>query len=86
MISNALYIMKKGFLKIVLSLTMIFSFAQYTLAQCVMCRSAIEDDKEAAEGFNSGILYLMVIPYIILAGTLYFIIKHRRERRAQGKE
>jgi hypothetical protein len=29
---------------------------------------------------------LMGIPYIILAVTLYFILKHRRERRAEGKE
>jgi len=79
-------ILKAGFLKFFLWLMAFISFAQYSSAQCVMCRSAIEDDKEAAEGFNSGILYLMVIPYIILAGTLYFIIKHRRERRAQGKE
>ena len=55
-------------------------------AQCVMCRTAIEDDKDVAEGVNSGILYLMGIPYIILAVTLYFVIKRRRERKAAGEE
>lgn len=60
--------------------------AHYVSAQCVMCRTAIEDDKDVAEGVNNGILYLMGIPYIILAVTLYFIIKHRRQRKAEGKE
>lgn len=55
-------------------------------AQCVMCRSAIEDDKDVSEGVNNGILYLMGIPYIILAVTLYFVIKRRRERKAAGEE
>lgn len=70
-----------------LLLAVFLLFTAYEVsAQCVMCRTAIEDDKDVAEGMNSGILYLMVIPYIILAGTLYFIIKRRRERRAAGEE
>lgn len=68
-----------------LSLAMILSVYNAS-AQCVMCRTAIENDKDVAEGVNNGILYLMGIPYIILAVTLYFIIKHRRERKAEGKE
>lgn len=60
--------------------------AYHAAAQCVMCRTAIEDDKEVAEGINNGILYLMGIPYVILAVTLYFIIKRRNERRAAGEE
>ncbi len=55
-------------------------------AQCVMCRSAIEGDKDAAEGFNSGIIYLMIVPYIFLAGTLYYVIKQRKRRKAEGNE
>lgn len=62
-------------------------YSAYDLsAQCVMCRSAIEDDKDVSEGINNGILYLMGIPYIILGVTLYFVIKRRRERKAAGEE
>jgi len=48
-----------------------------------MCRSAIENDQDVAEGVNSGILYLMGIPYIILAVTLYLALKYRKERKAE---
>lgn len=68
-----------------LALTVLFWTYQAS-AQCVMCRTAIEDDKDVAEGVNNGILYLMGIPYIILAVTLYFIIKRRKERREAGEE
>lgn len=78
--------MKTVFHKFILLLAA-WSFTAYgTYAQCVMCRSAIENDKDVAEGMNSGILYLMGIPYIILGVTLYFVLKRRKERRAEGKE
>lgn len=42
-------------------------FAQDLSAQCAMCKAVAEE--QAAEGestINTGILYIMVIPYIIL--------------------
>ena len=41
-------------------------------AQCAMCKAAAEsslksDSRAIARGLNSGILYLMTIPYILLA-------------------
>lgn len=44
-------------------------------AQCAMCRAVLESGSEqaAAEGINNGILYLMVIPYV-LVGVIGFII------------
>jgi len=42
-------------------------FVQDLMAQCAMCKAVAED--QAAEGestINSGILYIMIIPYIIL--------------------
>lgn len=40
-----------------------------------MCKAVVESggDLDKAEGLNSGILYLMIFPYI-LVGTLFFII------------
>ncbi len=38
-------------------------------AQCSMCRAVLqsEEAKETAKGINNGILYLMAIPYILIA-------------------
>ena len=48
-------------------------------AQCAMCRASASSDLEAggsiAKGLNSGIYYLMAIPYLILALGGYFFFK-----------
>lgn len=46
-------------------------------AQCAMCRAALESEEGTAqaEGINDGIVYLMVIPYILVAVAGYFIYK-----------
>ncbi len=43
--------------------------------QCAMCRAVLESgaDQKAAESLNDGIVYLMIIPYILGAFTLYFL-------------
>jgi len=43
--------------------------------QCAMCRAVLESgaDQRTAESLNDGIVYLMVIPYILGALTLYFL-------------
>jgi hypothetical protein len=40
-----------------------------------MCRAVLESgaDQRTAESLNDGIVYLMVIPYILGAVTLYFL-------------
>ena len=46
-----------------------------TQAQCAMCRAVLESEESqsAAEGINNGIIYLMIIPYILVAGIGYAI-------------
>lgn len=48
-----------------------------TSAQCVMCRAVLESEGNAgvAEGINNGIVYLMAIPYILVAGVFYFVYR-----------
>ena len=43
--------------------------------QCAMCLAVLESgaDQRTAESLNDGIVYLMVIPYILGALTLYFL-------------
>ena len=49
------------------------------IAQCAMCKTTASSDLEnggsIANGLNTGILYLMAIPYIILMVGGYFFFK-----------
>lgn len=50
---------------------------QVTSAQCAMCRAVVEQGgKEMAEGINSGIVYLMSFPYIIVGVAAYFFYRN----------
>ena len=50
-------------------------FSLSTNAQCAMCRAALESEgnQAKAKGINHGIVYLMVIPYI-LVGLVFFAV------------
>lgn len=55
--------MKKAWLFILILMVV----AQDVAAQCAMCKAVAEDQaEEGASGINTGILYIMAIPYIIL--------------------
>ena len=49
-------------------------------AQCAMCRAVVESeaDGRTAEGINNGIVYLMAVPYVLVAGLFYFIYRKMR--------
>ena len=49
-------------------------------AQCAMCRAVVESeaDGKTAEGINNGIVYLMAIPYVLVAGLGYFVYRKMR--------
>lgn len=51
-----------------------FSYA-ITYSQCAMCRAVLEteDGQNAAKGINDGIVYLMIIPYLLVGGVGYLI-------------
>ena len=54
-----------------------FLFIFKTNAQCAMCRAVLESEESqsAAEGINDGIIFLMAIPYILVAAFAYFIYR-----------
>lgn len=63
--------------KTVLSILFLL-FLQMANAQCAMCRAVVESGSPGeAEGLNSGILYLMIFPYILIGTLFFFIIKYR---------
>jgi len=54
-------------------------------AQCAMCRAVLESDEsgQAAKGINNGIVYLMVFPYLLIAGVGYAIYQSRKKAKEQ---
>lgn len=58
----------------------IFLFSsKIAFSQCAMCKAVVESgDVSQAEGLNSGILYLMVFPYLLVGVLFYFIIRNKR--------
>jgi hypothetical protein len=51
-------------------------------AQCAMCRAALTSEGNAvkAQAVNDGIVYLMVIPYVLVAGIGYYIYRMRKKK------
>ena len=58
-------------------LLMLLLFTIPVDAQCAMCRAVLESsgDQEVAKSLNDGIVYLMVIPYVLVGVTLFYIYK-----------
>ena len=56
--------------------------AEIATAQCAMCKAVVESGNiEEAEGLNNGIVYLMVIPYLLVGGIIYAIYKYRKKSK-----
>ncbi|MDO9260696.1 MAG: hypothetical protein Q7U08_01965 [Flavobacteriaceae bacterium] len=65
--------------KFVILILLLLSF-DFIFAQCAMCKAALEAEIKSggvgANGINNGILYLMFIPYLLIAAVGYFMFKH----------
>lgn len=60
------------------SLFFLVSFCFFSIAsqaQCAMCRAALESEGNGAkaEAVNDGIVYLMAVPYVLVAVAGYYI-------------
>lgn len=57
-------------------------------AQCAMCKAVAETSQEGgssvATGLNSGILYLMAFPYLILSAIGIAFYYHRKKNREEA--
>lgn len=53
-------------------------------AQCAMCRAALSGDSNTkkAEAVNDGIVYLMVIPYLLVVIIGYLIYRMYKKKKA----
>ncbi|WP_291242275.1 hypothetical protein [Flavobacterium sp.] len=48
-----------------------------------MCRASLQNEanKSVAEGVNDGIVYLMAIPYILVAGVFYAVWRLKQKKK-----
>lgn len=58
----------------------VFCLPETAEAQCAMCRAVLEseDNTSVAEGVNNGIVYLMAIPYLLVAALGFIIYRKMR--------
>lgn len=53
-----------------------------TSAQCAMCRAVLESEagQQTAKGVNDGIVYLMIIPYVMIGGLAFFLYRYLKHK------
>lgn len=58
----------------------LFSFS--SSAQCAMCRAALtsEGNETKAAAVNDGIVYLMVIPYLLVGAIGYYVYRMKKKK------
>lgn len=66
-----------NYIFILIALMLLPLFAE---AQCAMCKAVAEtaDGGSAAAGLNSGIIYLMAIPYVLMGAVGYALYRHKK--------
>ena len=61
--------------------SLFFSLSSY--AQCAMCRAALtgDENKGQAAAVNDGIVYLMVIPYVLVGALGYYVYRMKKKKQ-----
>lgn len=63
----------------------LFLAVNFVYSQCAMCKANITNSEEGAQlaaGINDGIVYLLVVPYLIFAGfALAIYVSARKKKR-----
>lgn len=54
---------------------------ELVIAQCSMCRAVLESEEgqNTAKGINDGIVYLMAIPYVLVAIVGWRVVKMMKD-------
>ncbi|MCU0416840.1 MAG: hypothetical protein MUE33_06605 [Cytophagaceae bacterium] len=79
--------MSSSIIKMILTLSSVFLlyvlFPTDVEAQCAMCKAQLENKADAQNtGINSGILYLMIFPYFLIAVIAYLWYKHFKKAKS----
>lgn len=58
-------------------------YSLFSQSQCAMCRASLQNEanKSVAEGVNDGIVYLMAIPYILVAGVFFAVWRLKQKKK-----
>ncbi|MDH7445356.1 hypothetical protein [Aquimarina sp. 2201CG14-23] len=70
--------------RIVYIMLLLMLFTIPVEAQCAMCRAVLESEEgqKTAKGINNGIVYLMIIPYVLIGLVGYFIYRNKKKTPA----
>ena len=76
--------MKTFLLTVFLSFTILIIGYNYSSAQCAACKQSAETSlKEGntdAKGLNLGIMYLLIVPYVLVGGIgYYWYVNHKKK-------
>ena len=71
---------RSGLLVLIAAAALLTLLPSEAPAQCSMCRTALEQNEEAAAGFNRAILFLLVMPYAVFASGAGYVLLSRRSR------
>jgi hypothetical protein len=67
----------------IVAIFVLFIVGQSAFAQCAMCKAVVESNLQSgetiAQNINSGILYLMAVPYLAMAVIGYLVYKHYKK-------
>jgi hypothetical protein len=76
---------RKSKLQTCLYALILFVFSVSVNAQCAMCRAALGGDgnKIQAQAVNDGIVYLMLIPYILVAGVGFAVYRLYKKKKSE---
>ena len=80
--------MKNALRKLVGTLLVLVLFAATSYAQCAMCRGSVESSmgngrNNVGVGLNTGIMYLFVMPYLVVAVIAYMWYRNSKKEREE---
>ena len=88
--------MKRKLNKLFAISALVLSFALFSTeaySQCAMCRATVESnvgtgskkaESEVGSGLNTGILYLMVVPYLLIGTVGFLWYKSNKKKKSGG--
>lgn len=77
--------------RLIKNISLLFFFllsSEIIKAQCAMCKAVVESESESggaiAKGVNSGILYLMAFPYLLVGIVGFLIYKNYAKKKKEA--
>lgn len=74
--------------KFLYAVILLLFFSTSVDAQCAMCRAVLESEEgqETAKGINNGIVYLMIVPYVLIGTVGYFVYRNKKKSKSSEEQ